>query len=150
MRHRMPASRNSKGRSRFRFCPAVEQLESRVVFSVNIAVDATANQHAINPLIYGSAFATTAQLADLNLAINREGGNASDTYNWQVDATNHASDWYYESIAGGTGNGQSMDAFVSQTKAGGGLWAGSDRADHALRGQPGRRQRGPGQLSGFP
>src|SRR5271163_4277060 len=97
----------------------VEELESRIAPTVVIGVNAAANVHAIDPDIYGAAFATTAQLADLNLTVNREGGNASDTYNWQADASNHASDWYYESIASGSGNGQSMDAFVSQTQAGG-------------------------------
>lgn len=87
--------------------------------SVIIAVDATVNNHPIDPRIYGTAFATTQQLADLNSTVNREGGNTANTYNWQVDASNHANDWYFESIADGTGNGQSMDAFAANTKAGG-------------------------------
>jgi len=93
----------------------LEVLESRLTPSATVTVNAAANVHAIDPDIYGAAFATTAQLSDLNLTINREGGNASDTYDWQVDDSNHASDWYYESISSGSGNGQSMDAFVSQT-----------------------------------
>jgi hypothetical protein len=97
----------------------LETLESRLAPSAVVNVNAAANVHAINPDIYGTAFATTAQLADLNSTVNRDGGNSSDTYNWQADATNHASDWYYESIASGSGNGQSMDAFVSQSDAGG-------------------------------
>jgi hypothetical protein len=97
----------------------LEILEDRCLLSVTISVDAAANVHAINPNIYGAAYATTAQLSDLNLTVNRDGGNASDTYNWQADATNHGSDWYFESIASGSGNGQGMDAFVNQSKAGG-------------------------------
>src|SRR5205823_412654 len=65
------------------------------------------------------AFASAAQLADLNLPLNRNGGNASDTYGFAQDATNHGSDWYFESIASGSGNGQGMDSWVSDTKTGG-------------------------------
>src|SRR5438105_1119213 len=54
----------------------VERLESRALPAVTIAVNAALDQHAINPLIYGTAFATTAQLADLNSPYNRSGGNA--------------------------------------------------------------------------
>jgi hypothetical protein len=102
-----------------KFQPELETLEERAVPATTIGVNATANVHPISPLIYGAAYASTAQIQDLNLTINRDGGNASDTYNWQADATNHGSDWYYESISSGSGNGQGMDSFVSQAKAGG-------------------------------
>jgi len=42
--------------------------------SVTITIDAAANRHQINPNIYGVAFATTADLADLNSPLNRSGG----------------------------------------------------------------------------
>ena len=71
---------------------AVESLEDRTLPSVAIGVDAAANRHAVDPNVYGTAFASTAQLADLNLPLNRDGGNASDTYSFQQDATNHGSD----------------------------------------------------------
>ena len=29
----------------------------------------------------------------------RYGGNTSSSYNWQLNASNHANDWYFESIA---------------------------------------------------
>ncbi len=92
-------------------------LESRLAPAL-IGVNA-ANVHTIDPNIYGSAFADTAQLSDLRLPLNRNGGNASDTYSFAQDATNHASDWYFESISLGTGNGQGMDSFIGATKAGG-------------------------------
>lgn len=97
---------------------ALEALESRLAPAV-VGIDAAVNVHAIDPNIYGSAFASTAQLADLHLPVNRNGGNASDTYSLAQDATNHASDWFFESIPLGSGNGQGMDAFISATKAGG-------------------------------
>jgi hypothetical protein len=86
---------------------------------VTIGVDAAASVHPIDPNIYGTAFASTAALADLNIPLNRDGGNASDTYSYEQDATNHGSDWYFESIASGPGNGGGMDSFVSATQAGG-------------------------------
>ena len=50
-----------------RFRPGLESLEDRVLMAATITVNATANVHAIDPIIYGTAFATTAQLPDLNL-----------------------------------------------------------------------------------
>jgi hypothetical protein len=94
-------------------------LEDRCLLSVAINVEAAANIHAIDPNIYGTAFASSTQLADLNVPLNRDGGNASDTYSFQQDATNHGSDWFFESIPSGSGNGQGMDSFVSSTRAGG-------------------------------
>lgn len=98
----------------------LEMLEPRRVCAV-IGVDAAAGVHPIAVNIYGSAFASTVQLADLRLPLNRNGGNASDTYSFAQDATNHANDWYFESIPVGTGNGQGMDTFISDTRAGGAL-----------------------------
>jgi fibronectin type 3 domain-containing protein len=96
----------------------LDVLESRLAPAV-VGVDAAANVHAIDPNVYGAAFASTAQITDLRLPLNRNGGNASDTYSFAQDATNHASDWYFESIASGSGNGQGMDSWISNTKAGG-------------------------------
>src|SRR5262245_36945352 len=67
--------------------------------AVTINVDANANRRSINPNIYGVAHATTAQLNDLNVLLNRNGGNNTTRYNWQLNADNRANDWYFESIA---------------------------------------------------
>src|SRR4051812_7563472 len=53
----------------------VERLEDRAVPAVAVTVDAALDRHAINPLVYGTAFASTAQLLDLNVPFNRSGGN---------------------------------------------------------------------------
>lgn len=88
--------------------------------SVTISVDAAANRHAINPNIYGVAFATTAQLADLNSPLNRSGGNATSQYNWQCNCDNRGSDWYFESLDDGSATaGKVNDDFISDTKAAG-------------------------------
>ena len=86
--------------------------------AVTINVDATANLRAINPLIYGVAFASAAQLRDLNLPLNRSGGNRQSTYNYQNNATNTAADYFFESIpdsfpAAFSGPGASLDSFIS-------------------------------------
>ena len=67
--------------------------------AVTVNVDANANRHAISPLIYGVAYGSTAQLADLNSPLNRYGGNNASRYNWQLNADNRDNDWYFESIA---------------------------------------------------
>jgi len=87
---------------------------------VSITVDAQANRQAISPMIYGVAFATSNQLADLNFTMNRSGGNAETRYNWQLNAHNHAADWYFESIDDGNATpGATADAFVANSEAGG-------------------------------
>lgn len=88
--------------------------------SVVINIDAAANRHSINPNIYGVAFATTAQLSDLNSPLNRSGGNATSQYNWQCNCDNRGSDWYFESLDDGSATaGKLNDDFISDSKAAG-------------------------------
>jgi PKD repeat protein len=88
--------------------------------SVTVTVDAAVNRRAINPAIYGVAYATTTELQDLNVPLNRYGGNNTSRYNWQLNADNRASDWYFESIADSSATpGQRGDDFVSSSRAGG-------------------------------
>src|SRR6266581_3581010 len=54
----------------------------------SIVIDALRNRHSISPFIYGTAFASSTQLADLNSPLNRSGGNAETRYNWQINAHN--------------------------------------------------------------
>lgn len=87
---------------------------------VIIRVDAAASRRAINPEVYGVAFASTAELSALNAPLNRSGGNATTRYNWQINASSRAQDWYFESIgSANTAQGGDGDDFVSQTKAAG-------------------------------
>jgi hypothetical protein len=88
--------------------------------NVTVQIDALASRHAINPLIYGVAFATNATLLrDLNAPLHRSGGNAETRYNWQLNATSHAADWYFESIADGNTVGGDGDDFIQESKSGG-------------------------------
>lgn len=52
----------------------------------------------ISPLIYGMSFANNATVADLDLPLNRWGGNATSRYNPDQDVSNRASDYYFENI----------------------------------------------------
>ena len=86
--------------------------------TITISVDAAANRHPINPNIYGVAHATTADLNDLNSPLNRNGGNNTTRYNWQLNADNRGNDWYYESIADGSATaGERGDTFVANSRA---------------------------------
>jgi hypothetical protein len=86
--------------------------------AVTITVDAAANRRAINPAIYGVAYATTAQLQELNAPLHRYGGNNTSRYNWQQNADNRGADWYFESIAESSATpGQRGDDFVLDSRA---------------------------------
>ncbi len=86
--------------------------------AVTITVDPAANRHPIDPNVYGVAHATTAQLADLNTPLNRNGGNNTTRYNWQLNADNRGNDWYYESIADSSATaGERGDTFIANARA---------------------------------
>ena len=85
-----------------------------------ITVDAGAGRHLISPLIYGVAFASPEQLQALNATLNRSGGNGTTRYNWKLNASNHANDYFFESIGETSAvPGESGDTFVAGSKAGG-------------------------------
>jgi hypothetical protein len=86
--------------------------------TISIAVDAASNRRPINPNIYGVAHATTAQLNDLGSPLNRNGGNNTTRYNWQQNADNRGSDWYFESIGDSSGTaGERGDTFIANARA---------------------------------
>ena len=88
--------------------------------AASVTVDAGAGRHAIDPRIYGIAYGTTQQLTDLNVPLNRYGGNNTSRYNWQLNADNRAQDWYFESIAEASSvPGERGDTFISTTQSGG-------------------------------
>jgi hypothetical protein len=87
--------------------------------TVAITVDAQLNRHAISPLIYGVAFASSNQLADGNFVLNRSGGNSETRYNWQLNAHNRGADWYFESLADSPSTpAAAADDFVANSKSG--------------------------------
>lgn len=83
-----------------------------------VRVDPQAPRRRISPLIYGVNNASTEQLEQLNAPLNRHGGNASTRYNWQLNATNRARDWYFQSIAWPDSTpGEHADGLVRDTRA---------------------------------
>jgi hypothetical protein len=105
---------------RWQFRPVLEYLEARLVPSTFVTVNAAANQHAINPNIYGVAYGDATTLADLDVPFNRYGGDAATRYNWQVNADNRANDYFFESIGDPSSTpGQRGDSFIATSKAAG-------------------------------
>ncbi|MEO6238613.1 MAG: glycoside hydrolase family 44 protein [Vicinamibacterales bacterium] len=92
----------------------------RTQTAVDVQVDVAAGRHSIDPRIYGVAHADSATLSGLRIPLHRWGGNVSTRHNWQANASNRGSDWYFESVADGPAvAGDSADAFVSQSKTSG-------------------------------
>ena len=86
--------------------------------AASVMVDANANRRPIDPRVYGIAYGTTAQLSDLNVPLNRYGGNNTSRYNWQLNADNRGQDWYFESIPESSSTpGERGNTFISQTQA---------------------------------
>lgn len=85
---------------------------------ISLAVDVAAQRKLISPYIYGMNFAPASLADELDLPINRWGGNATTRYNYQSDISNHASDWYFENIqesdATGLPDDSAANRFVDQ------------------------------------
>lgn len=87
---------------------------------VTITVDVAKNRRAISELIYGVAFASGEQLQELNVPLNRWGGNSTTRYNWSQNADNRAFDWYFESLPYSSATqGAEADAFITASRNGG-------------------------------
>jgi len=85
-----------------------------------ITIDAAAHRRAISPLIYGVAYGDTPSLKLLNAPLNRQGGNNTTRYNWQLNADNKDSDYYFESIGDTSAvPGERGDTFIAASKAAG-------------------------------
>lgn len=88
--------------------------------NLTLTINVAAGQRPISPHVYGINFASAELSADLDLPVNRWGGNATSLYNWQLDATNLGSDWYFENYPNQNSNpgnlpfGSDSDEFVQQ------------------------------------
>ena len=97
---------------------AAGSVSAQTVINVNVQ----SGRHAINPMVYGVAFGSSAQLSDLQSPLNRYGGNETSRYNWSLNACSLDNDYYFESrgypslIAG-----EVVDTFIKDSKAGGAL-----------------------------
>lgn len=90
-----------------------------------LSVDAAAERRPIPPLVYGMNFADESLARELRVPVNRWGGNATTRYNWQLDVSNRASDWFFENIPNDNAHpadlpdGSSSDRFVEANIAAG-------------------------------
>jgi hypothetical protein len=91
-----------------------------------LSVNAGSIVRPINPDIYGMNFADEALASNLGLPVRRWGGNATTRFNWRLDTSNRAMDWYFENIPednpnpSGLPDGSSTDRFVEQDRRTGG------------------------------
>lgn len=85
-----------------------------------LSVDVTDERHTISPLIYGMSFADEEKSAELNLPLNRWGGNAVTRYNWQNDSSNRANDYFYANVPNNNSDtlpvGSGADLFIAQNQ----------------------------------
>jgi hypothetical protein len=66
--------------------------------TITLTIDAARQRRPISPYIYGMNFAPEELAGELDLPINRWGGNSTSRYNYQTDISNHAFDWYFQNI----------------------------------------------------
>src|SRR3954470_14649697 len=74
--------------------PLFERLEIRRLMAVHFAIDATANVRSISRYIYGINQSIAG--AWNNATFTRSGGNRMTAYNWENNASNAGSDWFFE------------------------------------------------------
>jgi hypothetical protein len=98
-----------------------------------LTVDAGNQTHAISPNIYGmnaylmgDSATDAAAVAKANITIDRWGGNSTERYNYQLDATNTIDDWFFENVSGTGGDGwlpvsgvKAFDALVESNNTNG-------------------------------
>ncbi|MBV9255425.1 MAG: endoglucanase, partial [Actinobacteria bacterium] len=83
-----------------------------------LAVDVAAARHAISPDIYGMNFPDEALARELQLPVDRWGGNSTSRYNWHSKTTNRANDYYFTNTAfgGGIPGEVDLDATIARDK----------------------------------
>jgi len=84
-----------------------------------LSVDAGNETHPISPLVYGmDAYGlATGEAQAVNLTVDRWGGDATSRYNYLLDFTSSASDWYFENQAGLAGGNENTSSFNAQVTA---------------------------------
>jgi len=74
----------------------VSATPAAAVVNVTITVDPT-KTHAISPYIYGTNFYSGTTNAPALLTFDRDGGNRWTAYNWETNASNAGSDYFFQS-----------------------------------------------------
>jgi hypothetical protein len=99
--------------------PLAAQFGDNEINGPLLEVDLNAPRYPINPDIYGMNFADESTAAELDMTLNRWGGNAVTRYNYLQDATNTGNNWFFENIppedpSPNLPHGSSADKFVQQ------------------------------------
>ncbi|XP_018330179.1 uncharacterized protein LOC108740377 [Agrilus planipennis] len=91
--------------------------------AVTLEVDVSSNNHTISPYIYGTSFFNDVEFGkEINLTVDRFGGNSVTRYNWKNDVSNRASDWFFENLLEDNKNpeklpdGSMSDLFIEKDK----------------------------------
>ena len=93
--------------------------------ATGVEIDTAAQVRPFSPLIFGVAFGDDARFGEIGYPLRRWGGNAVTRYNWQVDVSSTAADWYFENIPGSRDRtnvpplGNAADGFIAATRAAG-------------------------------
>lgn len=109
-----------------------------------LSINATANQHAISPDVYGIDFywtlpdpgdptlpAALAAASNIRATARRWGGDSESGYQWKLDVNNLADDWFYEVLPDTSVNasklpaGSTFNAFADQVRVSGGKAIGT-------------------------
>jgi len=87
---------------------------------ITLNINTLANRHTISSFIYGGAYPQdAAHVTDSGTTFVRWGGDATSTYNWQLQTYNAANDYYYEDYAAagfGNGNDASSTQFITDVE----------------------------------
>jgi hypothetical protein len=88
--------------------------------SVHVTVDVLSDRHPISPYVYGGAYPKDAPtITDSGLSVVRWGGNATSTYNWQLQTDNADNDWYFEDFNYSEIGDSSSSQFIQDVKTAG-------------------------------
>ena len=79
--------------------PHLPESVTRATKAPRLVVDLKKGKHRISPLVYGVNFADRGFAKSVDLPVNRWGGNAVETYNWQLRGSNRGQDWYFTNFA---------------------------------------------------
>jgi hypothetical protein len=88
--------------------------------AVTISIDALSDRHTISPYVYGFAYPNSpADITNTGATEVRWGGDATSTYNWQLQTYNAGADWYFEDLAASgfnDGTDGSSTQFITDVK----------------------------------
>lgn len=91
--------------------PALPAAPASAATGPALAVDASADRHAIDPDVYGMNYPDPSLETELGMTVSRWGGNSTSRYNYLNNTTNLGSDWYFENYVAPPS--ESLDAVVA-------------------------------------